>query len=160
MKSFREFLKENYNMDNEPFEMSWGLTKHYDCAVLTAYLDTLTEEENYKRLSQLKALLIGEGYNVIEIEGSYLEFEKYREQEKQILSLFVVEFWNSRDNTLINDCLKLANKFDQQSFLHITNGGETIHLVGAGEEDDLYPAYGDKVDFIDSEYVESLKNMG
>ena len=62
----------------------------HDSAILTAYRNEYSNQDNFRRNRELKARLLADGYGVTKMDGSYIEnFETPQAIEVSERSLFV-----------------------------------------------------------------------
>jgi hypothetical protein len=128
------------------------LYKHmseHDSAILSAFRNEFTKEENYERNRELKARLLEQGYGVTKVMGSYIEnFQTPKAIEVGEESLFVS---NRHDGSeFLSVISSLGEEYNQDSVLLIPQGAENAYLLGTNPEGE-YPTYGSE------ESVGSLK---
>ena len=103
------------------------------------YPNHSTNETNFERNKELKAVLLERGYGVTKVEGIYIEDYKTKAAKKvKEKSLFVV---NLVDDPEFYDLLfELSEHYCQDSFLYVPQGGDNTLLVGTNSND--FPGYG------------------
>ena len=126
-----------------------------ECAVITAFRGDPTDdanctenaviaqegESNMTRNRDLKATLLGLGFGVTKVEGSYVEdFGTDLAEEVRENSLFCVNLKD--DPTFVEMIALLGEKFCQDSVLIIPKGGEGAYLIGTNNAE--YPGLGEK----------------
>ena len=87
----------------------------HSSAILTAFRNEYSNEENYERNRELKAQLLSMGYGVTKVDGSYIEnFETPQAIEVSEQSFFVS---NRTDAPGFLDSMKsLGEMYEQASF--------------------------------------------
>ena len=124
----------------------------HDCVIITAFRDDANEStdctekaeiggDNMERNRDLKATLLGLGYGVTKVDGSYIE--KYNTplaKEVKENSLFCVNL--NDDPDFISRHAALGEKFCQDSIIVFPKGGEGVHLIGTNNAE--FPGYGKK----------------
>jgi len=149
MEGWRQFINES------------GLSRvrkhimNHDCAILTAFRGDLMDmenctdnaempeegEKNMNRNRDLKATLLGSGYGVTKVDGSYVEdFDTPKAMEVKENSLFCVNLKD--DPSFIQTIATLGEKYCQDSVLIIPKGGKGSYLLGTNEAE--FPGYGQK----------------
>ena len=115
----------------------------HDSAILTAFRNEYSNEDNFKRNRELKARLMTAGYGVTKMDGSYIEnFETPRAIEVSERSLFAS---NRKDDPgFLDNITDLSEEYEQDSVLLIPKGGKSAYLVGT-REDNEFPPYGDQI---------------
>lgn len=126
-----------------------------ECAVITAFRGdpaddaNCTEnaviaqegESNMTRNRDLKATILGLGFGVTKVKGSYVEdFGTDLAEEVRENSLFCVNLKN--DPTFVEMIALLGEKYCQDSVLIIPKGGEGAYLIGTNNTE--YPGFGNK----------------
>ena len=127
--------------------------QEHDCAVMTAFRGdpsdnsnctenaTMYDSDNMTRNRDLKATLLGLGFGVTKVDGSYIEdFGTDIAKEVKENSLFCVNLKD--DSTFIDRIVTLGEKFCQDSVLIIPRGGEGAYLVGTNNTE--FPGFGNK----------------
>ena len=130
----------------ERFLTESGLSRLYqhmvehDSAILSAFRNEYSNEDNYERSRELKAQLLSLGYGVTKVDGSYIEnFETPEAIEVSEQSLFIS---NRNDTTdFKNEIARLGEEYEQDSVLVIPAGGKDAYLFGTREGND-FPPYG------------------
>lgn len=113
-------------------------------------------EINRMRSSELKAILLDDGYQVTEVLGSYIEnFETPQQVEVKERSLFVV---NSRQQPdFLAQLAKLGEAYCQDSILFIPKGGKQAFLLGTNNSE--FPGLGNKLEVGDLKAGEEQQFM-
>ena len=111
-----------------------------DSAILSAFRDEFTREENYERNRELKARLLDWGFGVTTVAGSYIEnFQTPKAVEVAEQSFFVS---NREDDPQFTEVIgELGEEYNQDSVLIIPIGAEDAYLLGTSPEGE-YPTYG------------------
>lgn len=124
----------------------------HDCVVITAFRDDANDDskctdkaviggDNMERNRDLKATLLGLGYGVTKVDGSYIEdFETPLAKEVKENSLFCVNLNDDAD--FVERLAALGEKFCQDSIIVFPKGGEGAHLIGTNNAE--FPGYGKK----------------
>ena len=114
----------------------------HESAALSAFRNEFTKEENLERNRKLKAELLGRGYGVTRILGSYIEnFETPKAVEVAEESFFVSNRKDDPDFAL--EIARLGEDFDQDSVLIVDKGAQDAYLLGTSPEGE-FPQYGKK----------------
>lgn len=153
MGEMKQILKEwrGFKLLNES-----GLSRVYkhiqehDCVIITAFRDDAEDEtnctekavlggDNKERNRDLKATLLGLGYGVTKVDGSYVEdFGAETAKEVKEDSLFCV---NLKDEPgFIETLAELGEKFCQDSIIVFPKGGKSVYLRGTNSAS--FPGYG------------------
>lgn len=153
MSDMKEILNEWRGFVNES-----GLSRIYkhiqehDCIVITAFRDDANDNskctdraviggDNMERNRDLKATLLGLGYGITKVDGSYIEdFETPLAKEVKEDSLFCVNL--NDDVDFVERLASLSEKFCQDSIIVFPKGGKGAHLIGTNNAE--YPGYGKK----------------
>ena len=115
----------------------------HDSAILTAYRNEYSNQDNFKRNRELKAKLLADGYGVTKMDGSYIEnFETPQAIEVSERSLFVSN--RKDDPSFFDNIADLGEEYEQDSVLIIPKEGKSAYLVGT-REDNEFPPYGDQI---------------
>lgn len=124
----------------------------HDCVVITAFRDDANDDskctdkaviggDNMERNRDLKATLLGLGYGVTKVDGSYIEdFETPLAKEVKENSLFCVNLNDDAD--FVERLASLGEKFCQDSIIVFPKGGQGAHLIGTNNAE--FPGYGKK----------------
>lgn len=124
----------------------------HDCVVITAFRDDTSDDskctdkaviggDNLERNRDLKATLLGLGYGVTKVDGSYIEdFNTPLAKEVKEDSLFCVNL--NDDTDFVDRLAALGEKFCQDSIIVFPKGGRYAHLLGTNNAE--YPGYGKK----------------
>jgi hypothetical protein len=114
------------------------MTKH-DSAILSAFRNEFTREENYERNRELKARMLDWGFGVTKVAGSYIEnFQTPKAMEVSEESFFVS---NREDDPQFTGVIgDLGEEYNQDSVLIIPLGAEDAYLLGTRPEGE-YPTY-------------------
>lgn len=153
MSDMKEILNEWRGFVNES-----GLSRIYkhiqehDCIVITAFRGDTNDDskctdkavvggDNMERNRDLKATLLGLGYGVTKVDGSYIEdFETPLAKEVKENSLFCVNLNDDAD--FVERLASLSEKFCQDSIIVFPKGGKGAHLMGTNNAE--FPGYGKK----------------
>ena len=153
MSDMKEILNEWRGFVNES-----GLSRVYkhiqehDCIVITAFRGDTNDDskctdkavvggDNMERNRDLKATLLGLGYGVTKVDGSYIEdFETPLAKEVKENSLFCVNLNDDAD--FVERLASLSEKFCQDSIIVFPKGGKGAHLMGTNNAE--FPGYGKK----------------
>ena len=115
----------------------------HDSAILTAFRNEHSNDENYQRNRKLKAQLLSMDYGVTKVDGSYIEnFETPQAIEVSEQSFFVSNRTN--DAGFVNSIKSLGESNEQDSVLIIPRGGSDAYLIGTREGND-FPPFGEKI---------------
>jgi hypothetical protein len=115
----------------------------HDSAILTAFRNEYSNEQNYKRNRELKAQLLSMDYGVTKVDGSYIEnFETPQAIEVSEQSFFVSNRTN--DAGFVDSIKSLGESYEQDSVLIIPRGGSDAYLIGTREGND-FPPFGEKI---------------
>jgi|TARA_X000001388_G_C2192559_1_gene108142 hypothetical protein len=115
----------------------------HDSAILTAFRNEYSNDENYQRNRKLKAQLLSMDYGVTKVDGSYIEnFETPQAIEVSEQSFFVSNRTN--DAGFVNSIKSLGESNEQDSVLIIPRGGSDAYLIGTREGND-FPPFGEKI---------------
>ena len=115
----------------------------HDSAILTAYRNEYSNQDNFRRNRELKARLLADGYGVTKMDGSYIEnFETPQAIEVSERSLFVSN--RKDDPSFFDNIADLGEEYEQDSVLMIPKEGKAAYLVGT-REDNEFPPYGDQI---------------
>lgn len=124
----------------------------HDCVIITAFRDDSNDDsrctdkaviggDNMERNRDLKATLLGLGYGVTKVDGSYVEdFSTPLAKEVKEDSLFCVNL--NDDTDFVDRLAALGEKFCQDSIIVFPKGGKGAHLIGTNNAE--FPGYGEK----------------
>jgi len=124
----------------------------HDCVIITAFRDDSNDDsrctdkaviggDNMERNRDLKATLLGLGYGVTKVDGSYIEdFNTPLAKEVKEDSLFCVNL--NDDTDFVDRLAALGEKFCQDSIIVFPKGGKGAHLIGTNNAE--FPGYGEK----------------
>ena len=153
----RKIVREELIRDRQLISES-GLSrihKHmqqHDCVIITAFrgdpndsmyctANSIIGGDNMSRNRDLKATLLGMGYGVTKVQGSYIEnFGTDVAKEVKENSLFCVNLKD--DPQFIDNLAELGERFCQDSILVFPLGGENAYLLGTNNAE--FPGYGNK----------------
>jgi len=134
LNEWKRFLKES------SLSRLYKHMQEHDSAALSAFRNEFSKEENLERNRELKAELLGRGYGVTRILGSYIEnFETPKAIEVAEESFFVSN--RKDDEDFKDEIAKLGEDFDQDSVLIVPKGAEDAYLLGTSPEGE-FPQYG------------------
>jgi len=125
----------------------WQKTQNHSCGTITSHRDKKTKAQNKQTNKEMLTYLMGKGYSVTKIKGSYIEnFGSENEKEVGEESFFVCnqKVEGSDGGILEKDLIALGRKYDQDSVLIIPMGGKGSYLYGTSKRDDAYPSYNKK----------------
>lgn len=122
----------------------------YDIGTITAFRGSLTRAENLTRNRKLLSYLMGKGYSVTKVKGSYIE-DLTSDKPKEVgeMSFFVAD--QKASGTLFLNLKKLGTYFEQDSIL-FKPLGEPAFLIGTSDRSEAWPAKNVKVKFSKSLY--------
>ncbi len=136
LNEWKKFLKES------SLSRLYRHMQEHESAALSAFRNEFTKQENLERNRELKAELLGRGYGVTRILGSYIEnFETPKAIEVAEESFFVSNRKEDPDFAL--EIAKLGEDFDQDSVLIVDKGAQDAYLLGTSPEGE-FPQYGKK----------------
>ena len=134
LNEWKRFLKES------SLSRLYRHMQEHDSAALSAFRNEFSKEENLERNRELKAELLGRGYGVTRILGSYIEnFETPKAVEVAEESFFVLN--RKDDPNFRNEIAGLGEDFDQDSVLTVPKGAQDAFLLGTSPEGE-FPQYG------------------
>tara|TARA_Y100000034_G_scaffold19103_1_gene21373 strand:+ start:841 stop:1443 length:603 start_codon:yes stop_codon:yes gene_type:complete len=139
LENWRKFLAES------GFSRLYGHILDHDSAILSAFRDQYSTEDNYERSRELKAKLLARDYGVTKTVGSYIEnFETPEAVEVVEQSLFVSN--HNDDPEFFEIIAQLGEEYEQDAVLMIPQGGgiegeKEAYLLGTSPEGE-YPPYG------------------
>tara|TARA_Y100000114_G_C11719820_1_gene307879 strand:+ start:437 stop:1048 length:612 start_codon:yes stop_codon:yes gene_type:complete len=134
LNEWKRFLKES------SLSRLYRHMQDHESAALSAFRNEFTKQENLERNRELKAELLGRGYGVTRILGSYIEnFETPKAIEVAEESFFVSNRKDNPDFAL--EIAKLGEDFDQDSVLIVEKGAQNAYLLGTSPEGE-FPPYG------------------
>jgi len=150
-KVLKEFVEEKNLIKESSLSKIMTHLKNHDCATISAFRTEMKDcvngesdgievsiDENMTRTSELKNTLLVLGYGVTKVDGTWLNHEGVRLNEK---SLFVV---NIKDkNRFVDDLIRLSEMYCQDAVMILEKGGDNIYIVGTNNSDT--PGYGKKV---------------
>jgi len=133
IKEWNEFL-----LSESGLSRLLGHIQEHDSAIISAFRNEYSNEENYERSRKLKAQLLSQGYGVTKIKGSYIEnFDTPEAIEVVEQSLFVSN--RSDDDKFKNNLASLGKEYEQDSVLFIPKDGKGAYLYGTREGNDFPP---------------------
>ena len=136
LNEWKRFLKES------SLSRLYGHMQDHESAALSAFRNQFTKKENLERNRKLKAELLGRGYGVTRILGSYIEnFETPKAIEVAEESFFVSNRKDDPDFAL--QIAQLGEDFNQDSVLIVDKGAQDAYLLGTSPEGE-FPQYGKK----------------
>ena len=136
---FREFLREKEIIDESSLSRLYKHYKGHDSGTISACRGSFTKNENNIRTNELYVVLIGLGYSVTKIKGSYIETQDDgSKKEVSEDSFIVVDIKDKGD--LKKNLIKLGEKFDQDSITFSLKSGEYF-LIGTTKRDGAEPVY-------------------
>ena len=136
LNEWKKFLKES------SLSRLYRHMQEHESAALSAFRNEFTKQENLERNRELKAELLGRGYGITRILGSYIEnFETPKAIEVAEESFFVSNRKEDPDFAL--EIAKLGEDFDQDSVLIVDKGAQDAYLLGTSPEGE-FPQYGKK----------------
>ena len=134
LNEWKRFLKES------SLSRLYRHMQEHDSAALSAFRNEFTKKENLERNRELKAELLGRGYGVTRILGSFIEnFETPKAVEVSEESFFVSN--RKDDPNFRNEIAGLGEDFDQDSVLIVPKGAQDAFLLGTSPEGE-FPQYG------------------
>ena len=136
LNEWKRFLKES------SLSRLYRHMQDHESAALSAFRNEFTKAENLERNRKLKAELLGRGYGVTRILGSYIEnFETPKATEVAEQSFFVSNRKDDPDFAL--EIAQLGEDFNQDSVLIVDKGAQDAYLLGTSPEGE-FPQYGKK----------------
>ena len=136
LNEWKRFLKES------SLSRLYRHMQDHESAALSAFRNEFTKKENLERNRKLKAELLGRGYGVTRILGSYIEnFETPKAIEVAEQSFFVSNRKDDPDFAL--EIARLGEDFNQDSVLIVDKGAQDAYLFGTSPEGE-FPQYGKK----------------
>lgn len=136
LNEWKRFLKES------SLSRLYKHMQEHESAALSAFRNEFTKQENLERNRELKAELLGRGYGVTRILGSYIEnFETPKAVEVAEESFFVSNRKDDPDFAL--EIAQLGEDFNQDSVLIVDKGAQDAYLLGTSPEGE-FPQYGKK----------------
>lgn len=136
LNEWKRFLKES------SLSRLYRHMQEHESAALSAFRNEFTKQENLERNRKLKAELLGRGYGVTRILGSYIEnFETPKAIEVAEESFFVSNRKDDPDFAL--EIAQLGEDFNQDSVLIVDKGAQDAYLLGTSPEGE-FPQYGKK----------------
>ena len=136
LNEWKRFLKES------SLSRLYRHMQEHESAALSAFRNEFTKQENLERNRELKAELLGRGYGVTRILGSYIEnFETPKAVEVAEESFFVSNRKDDPDFAL--EIAQLGEDFNQDSVLIVDKGAQDAYLLGTSPEGE-FPQYGKK----------------
>lgn len=150
MKTILNEWKEYRALNESSLSRIYKHIQEHDCVVITAFREDTedaakcTEKaiiggENKERNKDLKAALLGLGYGVTKVDGSYIEnYNTEIAKEVKEDSFFCVNLKD--DPSFLENMAMLGEKFCQDSILVFPRGGEDSYLLGTNNAD--FPGYG------------------
>lgn len=106
--------------------------QNFDCAIITAFRNNNTTQENQDRNKELKALLLHFGYGTTHVAGTYIEdYNTKLAKEVKEDSLFVVNLKN--DSEFERNVAMLGWHYHQDCIIVIKRGGQSSYLLGTNE---------------------------
>ena len=157
MGKMKQILKEwrGFKLLNESsLSRVYKHIQEHDCVIITAFRDDTEDEanctekavlggDNKERNRDLKATLLGLGYGVTKVDGSYVEdFGSEAAKEVKEDSLFCVNLKDSPE--FIETLAGIGEKFCQDSIVVFPKGGKSAYLRGTNNAN--FPGYGNEQD--------------
>jgi hypothetical protein len=146
MANFKQYIMEAIaqKLDESSLSRLWSKTQKHSCGTITSFRGSKTKAQNRATNKEMLTYLMGKGYSVTKIKGSYIEnFGSENEKEVGEESFFVCNQKIDGDDggQLKKDLVALGRKYDQDSVLIIPFGGKGAYLYGTSKRDDAYPSY-------------------
>lgn len=146
MTSIKEYIAEaiRQRLSESSLSRLWSKTQKHSCGTITSFRGNKTKAQNKATNKEMLTYLMGKGYSVTKIKGSYIEnFGSENEKEVGEESFFVCNQKVDGDDggQLKKDLIALGRKYDQDSVLIIPVGGKGAYLYGTSKRDDAYPSY-------------------
>jgi len=173
MSKMKQILKEwrDYTLLNESsLSRVYRHIQEHDCVIITAFRDDTEDKtnctersviggDNKERNRDLKATLLGLGYGVTAVDGSYVEdFGSETAKEVKEDSLFCVNLKD--DPSFVETMAALGEKFCQDSIIVFPKGGESVYLRGTNNAS--FPGYGSEQsvgDFVGGKEAEFMTRV-
>ena len=143
MESFKDFL----DLQESSLTRIWDKTQKHSCGTFTTFRADRTRQENLANNREAERYLVGRGYSVTKIKGSYIEnFKSDNAKEVGEASFFIANHKVNGDDggELKKDLVALGRKYDQDSVLIIPFGGEGAYLFGTSKRGNGFPPYNQK----------------
>lgn len=143
MTSYKEYTQQKINNNIEQLnEASLSrVWKHFTddntCVViLTAFRDSVSEQDNIKGNKQIAATLKSAGFGYFFVEGHYPEEDEETGQTVNVSETSIFTTANEKnENKLIELCHKLANQYNQDSIIVKEASGDLYFLTRSGKKD-------------------------
>lgn len=122
----------------------WGQIQKYSCGCVTTFRKSNVYAQNIANNKRLKAFLLGRGYLVTKVRGTYIENFKSPNAKEVIENTFFVangDVEGDDGGVLEADLIAMGKLFDQDSVLIIPVGGDGAYLYGTSQREDAYPDY-------------------
>lgn len=123
MKKFSEFLNES------SLSRLWRKYKECDSGTISAFKGYRSYKENMEKHSELVAKLLGCGFSVTKIQGSFKENYKTK-YEKEVNELSLIVFDHKKKGNLKKILLKLGAEYEQDSITYCDATSGNYYLIG------------------------------
>lgn len=149
MKQFSKFLEEQRIIKESSLSRVYRQTLEFDSGTISAFRyapdcgdgTPYVKSDNKKRSSKLKAQLLGLGYGVTKIDGTYIEnFGKPNAREVKEDSYLVVDIKNT--GNIKKDLIKLGTTYEQDSITFAPKGNTDYYLISSNKCPSGYPGNG------------------
>lgn len=149
MLSFKQFIKEIWNLDQYPDEVEESLneslsrvldhTKHRNIAIISAKRGGQSDEENAENHKQLKRDIRHHGYGYIHVRGRGNESGKVSEEPS-----FLVIGAKGKKDDLLKHAKAIGRKYGQDSILHKPHDSKEATVHNTSDRPKSWPAPGKK----------------
>lgn len=123
MKNYTDFLNES------SLSRLWRKYKECDSGTISAFKGYRSHKENMKKHRELVAKLLGSGFSVTKIQGSFIENYK-TPYAKEVHELSLIVFDHKKSGKLKNALLKLGAEFEQDSITFCDSKSGEYYLIG------------------------------
>ena len=139
---FKEYIKES------SLSRIYNQSKEHDSGTISAFRsrkdcgngEKITKKENKNNSNELKKILLGLGYGVTKIDGSYIENYGSKDAiEVKEESYIVIDLKDT--GNLEKDLIKLGQKYEQDSITYQEKDG-MYYLISTNECPNGYPGNG------------------
>lgn len=139
MKTFTEFLNEE-TINESGLSRLWRKYKEHDSGTISAFRGEYTKTENMERSRKLSTTLVGAGYSVTSVDGTYIE-NYGSDHERKVKEKSFIVFDRNNTGKLKKDLMKLGEIYDQDSITFNSVADGNYYLIGTSKRSDAYPKY-------------------
>lgn len=147
MNKYLDYILNEGEVNESSLSRIWDKTQKHSCGTITTYRGSKTKKENQATNKEALNYLVGKGYSVTKIIGTYIEnLGSETEKEVKEVSFFVANQKVEGDDKgkLAKDLIALGKRYDQDSVLIIPIGGKGAYLHGTSDRDDAWPGMNKK----------------